>query len=334
MRGKPVALSRRARSICAEGLQGGTISIMADKLWYAALKGQQAGPFGEAQFREMIARGEVTRDTLVWAAPMPGWSKAGEVAELFTAAPRPPGLPPSVPYTGQPASAAAPYAALPVSAPGDYPGGEPGAPLIFTGGTWALFGRSLLVVICQYLVIPSPWVTTAYYRWFIGKIAVPNGKQVSFAGQPGDIWYVFILLALLGYVGFIHDGLQLLVLPLSVLFYLLIMRWVFANLVWEGQSERLRFTGGYWGLLGWWLFIVLAMISLIGWAWVFTAMMRWTCRHVEGTDTRLSFVAGGWSVLWRIWVLGLVCIFIIPIPWIMAWYVRWFTSQFCLSRRA
>jgi len=128
--------------------------------------------------------------------------------------------------------------------------------------------------------------------------------------------------------------LQLLALPLSVLFYLMIMRWVFGNLVWEGQSERLRFTGGYWGMLGWWLFIVLAMISLIGWAWVFTAMMRWTCRHVEGTDTRLSFVAGGWSVLWRIWVLGLVCIFIIPIPWIMAWYVRWFTAQFCLSRRA
>jgi len=49
--GKPVALSRRARSICARGLQGGTISIMADKLWYAALKGQQAGPFGEAQCR-------------------------------------------------------------------------------------------------------------------------------------------------------------------------------------------------------------------------------------------------------------------------------------------
>ena len=91
---------------------------MADKLWYAALKGQQAGPFGEAQFREMIARGEVTRDTLVWAAPMPGWSKAGEVAELFTAAPRPPGLPPSVPYSGQPASAPASYAALPASAPG------------------------------------------------------------------------------------------------------------------------------------------------------------------------------------------------------------------------
>ena len=297
---------------------------MADKLWYAALNGKQEGPFTDAQMHDMIARGQVTSESLVWASPMPGWIKAGEIAELAP----PGGRPPPVP--GMPA---APYAALPAAQASDYPGGEPGAPIIFTGGTWALFGRTLLVTICQYLVIPTPWVNTAFYVWLTSKYAMPNGKQVSFVGKPGDIWYVFILLALLGYVGLIHDGLQLIVFPVSALFYLMIMRWFFGNLVWEGQTERLRFTGGYWGILGWGLFTAVAMISIIGWAWVFTASMRWICRHVEGSGTRLSFVGGGWSVLWRIWVFALACIFIIPIPWMIAWYVRWITSQFCLSKR-
>jgi hypothetical protein len=46
------------------------LARMADRLWYAALNGKQAGPFGEPLLRAMIARGEVTADTLVWTAPI------------------------------------------------------------------------------------------------------------------------------------------------------------------------------------------------------------------------------------------------------------------------
>jgi len=190
-----------------------------------------------------------------------------------------------------------------------------------------------LVALCQYLIIPSPWANAAFYRWFVAHTELPNRTAVSFTGQPGDIWYIFILNALLVYVGMAHPFLPLVTIPLSMLFYVIIMRWFFANLAWEGQTGRLTFTGGFWGMLGWTLFLAVAFLSIIGWGWVMSAWMRWMCRHIEGTGKRLSFVAGGWSVLWRIWVFSLACVLIIPIPWVLRWYVRWMVSQLHLSER-
>ena len=60
--------------------------------WFAALDNQQAGPFTPEQFRQMIAEGHVTRETLVWKQGMAGWEKAGGVADLagfFSAVPPP-----------------------------------------------------------------------------------------------------------------------------------------------------------------------------------------------------------------------------------------------------
>ncbi len=64
--------------------------------YFAALNGQQAGPFDMAALQGQVSSGQVTRDTLVWCAGMANWTKAGEVAELsnlFAAAPPP--LPPA-----------------------------------------------------------------------------------------------------------------------------------------------------------------------------------------------------------------------------------------------
>jgi len=309
---------------------------MADRLWYAALAGKQAGPFGEAQVRDMIARGEITADTLVWSAPMPQWVKAGEVPDLIPATHQPPPMPAAAPPPPPPPPSSVPPVAAssaPPPSPTAYRGGEPGQPLAFTGGPFALLGRTILVVIGQYLVIPSPWTTTAFYRWFIAHIELPNRVPVAFTGKGGDIWYIFMLSALCVYAGLLHPLLPLITVPLSVLFYVIILRWFFTNLTWEGQATRLTFTGGFWPLLGWFLFMAAAMITIIGWAWVLTATLRWMCRHIEGTNKRLSFVGGGWSLLWRIWVASLASAFIIPIPWMLRWYMRWLVSQFHLSDR-
>lgn len=313
---------------------------MADKQWYSAIGGQQQGPFGEEQFRGMIERGEIRPDTLVWNASLSGWIKAGEVPGLLPPAPpRPPGLPPAI---------GAPPPAFPVQQPGypaqqpaawqtaqadPYPGGEAGQPLVTTAGPFGLLGRSLLVAIGQIFVIPSPWTGAAFYRWFVGTIELPNRKKVVFVGRGGDIWYAFMLAALCSLVGAAGFIVQLLLMPLTVLFYRIIVRWFFANLTWEGQRQPLQFIGGYWPFLGWQAFMTVSMISIIGWAWVFTAMTRWMCRNVVGSSKKLSFVGTGWSVLWRSVVFVLACIFIIPIPWMMRWYARWFVSQLCLSDR-
>jgi membrane protease subunit (stomatin/prohibitin family) len=60
--------------------------------WYAAINSQQAGPFTSDQVREMIANGQISRDTLVWKQGMGDWTQAGQVTDLsgfFGAVPPP-----------------------------------------------------------------------------------------------------------------------------------------------------------------------------------------------------------------------------------------------------
>jgi len=64
--------------------------------FFAAIGGQQAGPFDIAQLQQQAQAGQFTRETLVWKQGMAGWIPAAQVAELanvFSSAPPP--LPPS-----------------------------------------------------------------------------------------------------------------------------------------------------------------------------------------------------------------------------------------------
>jgi hypothetical protein len=224
--------------------------------------------------------------------------------------------------------------------PGAVPAGAAGAPgraaaaegpLSTKIRVWPFFGRALLIVIAQIFIIPTPWVMTSFYRWFVDNIELPGAQRASFAGKPGDIWYIFMLNALCGYVGLIGHGINLVILPLNVLFILIIARWFWRNLVWDGQTTPLAFTGGYWAMLGWYVLTILSIITIIGWAWVSAAWMRWMCRHVEGSVRRFVFNASGWGLLWRTLLLLLSCIPIVPIPWTMRWYTRWLVSQCALA---
>ena len=46
---------------------------MSNRSWFYASNGQQQGPFPEAQLRDLITRGTVRPDTLVWTEGMAGW---------------------------------------------------------------------------------------------------------------------------------------------------------------------------------------------------------------------------------------------------------------------
>lgn len=69
--------------------------------YYLALSGQQAGPFDMNALRQQLAAGSLTKDTLVWADGMAGWTAAGQVpalSALFAPTPPPiPGGPPPIP---------------------------------------------------------------------------------------------------------------------------------------------------------------------------------------------------------------------------------------------
>ena len=65
---------------------------MAQAVWHAAVQGRSQGPFTAAQLAELIAQGQVERDTLVWKAGFANWtpaSEVGEVAQLFGPPPLP-----------------------------------------------------------------------------------------------------------------------------------------------------------------------------------------------------------------------------------------------------
>jgi len=62
--------------------------------WFAGIAGQQVGPLDANGLKNLMASGQMTRETLVWKEGMAGWAAAGtvpEVASLF--APKPPPLP-------------------------------------------------------------------------------------------------------------------------------------------------------------------------------------------------------------------------------------------------
>src|SRR5260221_4221837 len=283
---------------------------MTDHVWYFAVGGNRQGPISEDDLRARIASGEVKADTLVWNSGMTDWAKASAVPGLLGpgAAAMPPALATSL--------------------------GHEGMPFTPHFGTWPLLGRSLLVLIGDLFIVPAPWVNTGFYRWIVEPIEPPNGKRVHFEGRPGAIWWVFVLNSIFLYLGQVHGVVLAVTLLVSVFFYYIITRWFFANLTWEGQTERLRFVGSFWGMLGWIVLTWLGFIVIIGWAWAQTAMLRWICANVEGTRKQLTFVGTGWGVLWRAFLFVISCFFIIPIPWTLRWLMAWYVSQFHLSDRA
>jgi GYF domain 2 len=275
---------------------------MTDGQWYTGRDGRQEGPFGDERLRQLIATGVVRADTLVWTAGMTNWAKAAEVPGLMPAQ-----RAPSV------ASGAA--------------GGGGTGPLSLDVGVWALFWRGLVLAFSELAVIPLPWVAPIFIRWFVERMQLPGGQRIGFVGKAEDIWWIFILYALVAVVGIAYSPVQLVSLFLQPFLLLLIVRWFFAHLTWEGQTQTLRFTGGYWPLLGWSLLLALSIISVIGWAWVATAWGRWMCRNVQGSSRELIFTASGLGYLWRALVLALTAIFIIPIPWTAWWFTGWCRSS-------
>ena len=61
---------------------------MSSEQWYAALDGEQAGPFSRSDMDRMTAEGRIEAATLVWTAGMGDWTPAAETS-LFGADPPP-----------------------------------------------------------------------------------------------------------------------------------------------------------------------------------------------------------------------------------------------------
>ncbi|HWE04912.1 MAG TPA: SPFH domain-containing protein [Tepidisphaeraceae bacterium] len=102
--GAGMAMGMAMGNAVSQGLQGqqtvgpaGPPPLPKQASYYAAVNGQQMGPFDLSVLRDKITAGAVTRDSLVWTTGMPQWVAAGNVAELTRLfGETPPPLPPKV----------------------------------------------------------------------------------------------------------------------------------------------------------------------------------------------------------------------------------------------
>lgn len=281
---------------------------MADRSWFFASQGQQRGPFPEAQFRELIASGKVIPETLVWTEGMANWQKAGDVPGLLAG-----GAPPAMPQPG----------GLPIS------GG--GGPLSLDFGIWDFTWRSLVLILGFIFVIPLPWTLLMYCRWVVSCVQVPQRPNLGFTGRAVDLmWFYAAVLLYVAAAWSESQALNFAVNVVQLVLYWLLIKWFVANLTSNGQPLGLRFSGSFWGFLGWSLLSVLSIITIIGWAWVYVAQLRWMCRHIEGTRRAVVFNGTGLEFFWRAIVTALLSVLIIPLPWAYRWFARWLASQTAL----
>jgi GYF domain 2 len=289
---------------------------MSDRSWFFASQGRQEGPYPERQLRDLIAAGTVTADTLVWSEGMANWLRAGDIPGLVAAGAGPPATP-------------RPVGAL---AGG---GGHAGQPLSIDFGIWDFTWRSLLLLVGTLLVIPAPWVIAMYCRWIVSCLHVPGRPNLSFTGRAATIalWLfgaIVIALAVSQIDMQLFNSLELLAqFALEWLF----IRWCVANIASDGQPIGLSFSGSIFAFVGWNILIVLSIFTIIGWAWVYVAQIRWFCRNIQGSRREVIFNSTGLEFLWRTIVALLASLFIIPIPWVYRWLMRWMASNTVLAER-
>ncbi len=278
---------------------------MAGPSWFVAINGKQEGPYSETEFRDLLANGVVNAETLVWSEGMTNWQRAADIPGLLAGGGRAAAPP-------MPGSGAAPRGTLSV----DFP-------------LLPFIGYGLLYIIGFVFVIPAPWTATAFYRWAIPFVQVPQRPNLSFTGKPGDIWYAFILMGLANIASSYSDESYMLVgsIVVQAVMSWFIIRWLVSNIASDGRPLGLSFSGEWWQYLGWYLFLIVSIITIIGWAWVTTAWGRWMCARIEGTRRPVYFNASGFELLWRSLVTGFASAFVIPIPWVVRWYARWIASQ-------
>jgi hypothetical protein len=290
--------------------------------WFYASEGKQQGPYPEGQFRDLIAQGVVRADTLVWSEGMAGWQKAAEIPGLISAA----GAPPIIPAGGPPMMGGSSYTGA-----GSAVGGSLSVDFGILEFTW----RTLVMLIGSCFIIPIPWLFVWYTKWIVSCVKVPGRPNLSFTGNAMTFvpWFFgFIVLAVVvSYVGI--QALNIVLFLVEIVLYWMLIKWIVANIASNEQPLGLSFAGSVVGYIGWNLLFTISMITIIGWAWVAAAQLRWMYRNIQGTRREIIFRGTGLGILWRGIVAAILCSLIIPIPWVYRWIMNWFASQTELGPR-
>jgi hypothetical protein len=110
-----------------------------------------------------------------------------------------------------------------------------------------------------------------------------------------------------------------------------LLKWVVFNMR-LSTGPQLTFIGSFPKLLGWNLLLLLSYCTVVGWAWVAVALIRWIASETKGQGVAFEFRASPVEFLWRglVTILGILAI--VTIPYSLAWFYRWLTSNVVFIR--
>ncbi len=239
-------------------------------------------------------------------------------------------------------------------------------------------------------IVTAAWATAFLYRRILARVSFSDGTKAAFRGRAGQVWGWFVLAAVLYVMcivvgGIVYNGepfslillsediersiaadddavafalvnamltvgiLAIVVTFFSIYVQLVFVRWAIAGINLSDGPE-LHFAGRYPRLLGWFLLYVVSFFTIIGWAWVGSAYLRWFARNIIGAGVRFEFHGSGWGILWRAFgiaivggVIGVVAdmlsdvldiLGVIWYLWAVVWLLRWLIRNVVLVRSA
>ena len=204
--------------------------------------------------------------------------------------------------------------------------------LTFTGTGLEALVWGLFALILGILIILAGWGIAAISRWLVHSVTLDDGATVEFHGRGSQIWGYYILMFFIQAVSNFIPGLGGVIAWLvNSRIQLAIWQWFFRE-VHMSDRGTLVFTGQYWPYVGWSFILLISIFSIVGWAWVMAAYLRWVYRNIDIGGDQVVFWGTGLEILWRGIVTVLVSILIITIPWMAVWYIQWFVSQTTIER--
>ncbi|WP_300157750.1 hypothetical protein [Solidesulfovibrio sp.] len=216
----------------------------------------------------------------------------------------------------------------------------------FAGGAMASLGYALLCLVLSICIIPAAWGAVAFFGWWCAGLRFSDGSRAVFEGRAGKMWPLFAVAAFLAVLpnlataglghgnkaGAVQIVLAVALIPLDAAVKLALYRWLIENIrLTPGGSAR--FGGRYAPFLGWVLLFTASIVTVVGWAFVATAMTRWLCRNIEAEGFGVEFTGSGLGLLGHtiLWLVGFTLL--LPIPWVLRSMLRWWTRGFAVIRR-
>ena len=201
---------------------------------------------------------------------------------------------------------------------------------------WGLIWRSVVSYVGILSVVAAPWAGVWFYRWFVGRIALPDGRRLLLDADVRGAWPLFVAMGLADWLSNgLGDGLgQTSVLAVAVvieaIFWAWLLEWLIPRLRTD-DGARFGFDGSFIGLAAWTVLFYLGIVSVIGWAWALKNMLRWTASRISG-PVAFEFRGQGTEILWRTVLLLVACLPVVTIPWALKTWTSWIVSQFTVRR--